>query len=84
MELLDSVLKVIGFIVIAGGGLSLIVFHVFKYLGEKWLDSKFEERLQALKHEHGKELERLRFKISTALDRATKLHQREFDVLPDA
>ncbi len=30
------------------------------------------------------ELEGLRFKVSALLDRATKLHQREFEVLPEA
>jgi hypothetical protein len=29
-------------------------------------------------------LEQLRFKISSLLDRTTKLHQREFEVLPEA
>jgi hypothetical protein len=84
METLDQLLKVIGGIVLAGGGLSLIVYQAFKHLAAKWLDARFEERLQALKHQHGKEIEELRFKISTMLDRATKLHQREFEVLPEA
>src|SRR5713226_6531111 len=84
MDTLDQVLKVIGWIVLAGGGLSLIVYQVFKQLATKWLDAKFEERQQALKHQHGQEIEQLRFKISALLDRATKLHQREFEVLPEA
>jgi hypothetical protein len=71
-------------VVLAGGGLSVIVYQAFKHLAARWLDSKFDERLQALKHQHGKELEQLRFKIAALLDRATKLHQREFEVLPDA
>lgn len=84
METLDQLLKAVGGIVLAGGGLSLIVYQAFKHLAAKWLDARFEERLQALRHQHGKETEELRFKISTMLDRATKLHQREFEVLPEA
>ena len=68
----------------AGGGVSLIVYQAFKYLAVKWLDARFEERLQDLKHQHGKEIEELRFKISAMLDRTVKLHQREFEVLPEA
>ncbi len=84
METLDQVLKIVGALVVAGGSLSLIVYQVFKHLAAKWLDAKFEERLQTLKHQHDKEIEELRFKISALLDRATKLHQREFEVLPEA
>jgi len=40
--------------------------------------------LQSLKHEHDQEIEGLRFKIAALLDRAVKLHQREFEVLPEA
>lgn len=84
MDELNAVLKLVGGVVVAGGGLSYIVFQTFKRLGAKWLDARFEERLQALKHTQQKELEQLRYKISALLDRTVKLHQREFDVLPEA
>ena len=84
MEILDSFLKLVGAVVVAGGSLSLLIYQIFKHLAAKWLDSRFDERLQALKHEHGKQLEQLRFKISALLDRAAKLHQREFEVLPES
>jgi len=84
MEALDQVLKLVGGLVVAGVSLSLIVYQAFKHLAVKWLDARFDERLQAIKHEHEKEIERLRFNISALLDRATKLHQREFEVLPEA
>jgi hypothetical protein len=84
MDSLDQVFRFIGALVLTGGGISLIVFQAFKHLATRWLDSKFEERLQAVRHAHEKEIEALRFKISGLLDRATKLHQREFEVLPEA
>lgn len=84
MDALEPLLKLVGGIVVAGGGLSLIVYQAFKHLAAKWLDARFEERLQALKHEQQKELEQLRYKVSALLDRTVKLHQREFDVLPEA
>jgi hypothetical protein len=83
METFNRALEIVGGVVVAGGGLSLIVYQVFKALAVKWLDARFEERLQALKHEHGKEIEGLRFKIAALLDRTTKLHAREFEVLPE-
>lgn len=74
MEPLNDILRLVGTLVLAGGGLSLIVYQTFKHLAAKWLDARFEERLQALKHEQQKEIEQLRLKISTLLDRAVKLH----------
>ncbi len=55
---------------------------IFKQLGEKWLSAKFSERLEAYKHAQQTELERLKFNINALMDRTTKLHQYEFDVLP--
>jgi hypothetical protein len=86
METFDLFIKIVGIVGIVGAaivGLTLIVLKIVTHVSGKWLDAKFDERLQALKHQHGKEIERLRFKISTLLDRATKLHQREFEVLPE-
>jgi len=50
---------------------------------DKWLDSKFSHRLEALKHAHNQEIERLRSNINAALDRTFKLNQHEFEVLPE-
>ncbi|WLA79248.1 hypothetical protein [Bradyrhizobium elkanii] len=48
------------------------------------LTARFNERLEDYKHKQQRELEELRFKINSLMDRTTKLHQREFDVLPEA
>lgn len=58
-------------------------YAVFKYMGDKWLTAKFAERLEVFKHLQQQELERLRFRINGLLDRAVKLNQREFEVLPE-
>src|ERR1700736_1981739 len=81
---LQVILAPIGALVAGGGILSIIVFGTFKLLGEKWLNSKFDERLAAYKHEQQKELEHLRFRINSLMDRTAKLHQREFDIVPEA
>lgn len=51
---------------------------------DKWLANRFQGQLDALKHAQAQEIERLRAKIAGMLDRATKLHQHEFEVLPEA
>jgi hypothetical protein len=55
-----------------------------RMFSEKWLNAKFEESLAAYKHEQQKELEHLKFSINAQMDRATKLHRREFEALPEA
>lgn len=80
----DMIFKAVGFIVIAGGGIGAISLAIFKGFGEKWLDGKFAKRMAVFHHEHERELERLRFEINSLMDRKLKLHQKEFDVLPEA
>jgi hypothetical protein len=75
---------IFGFGAIGVGGIGVISYWLFKLFSEKWLNAKFEERLASYKHEQQKELEQLRFKINALMDRTTKLHQREFEVLPEA
>ena len=49
---------------------------------DKWLTRHFQGQLDNLKHVQAQEIERLRAKIAGMLDRVTKLHQHEFEVLP--
>lgn len=75
---------------LAGGGAIVIAaiagfsYWLFKLFSEKWLTAKFNERLEDYKHKQQRELEELKFKINALMDRTTKLHQREFEVLPEA
>ncbi|WP_062630486.1 hypothetical protein [Devosia sp. Leaf64] len=57
-------------------------YWAFQTFADKWLQSKFDERLEELRHEQTRELEHLRFSISTMMDRTTKLHEREYQTLP--
>jgi hypothetical protein len=69
---------------VGGGVVTGLALGLFKIFGERWIASKFEQRLEAYRHEHSRDLEQLKFEISKLFDRTTKLHQREFDVLPKA
>lgn len=76
--------SVLGALVVSGGGGAAIGVGLFKVFGAKWLDSRFDERLQKLRHDHDREIEELRFRISSLLDRSNRLTAREFEVLPEA
>jgi hypothetical protein len=60
-----------------------VAFGLFRFLGEKWIESKFAERLEAYKHAKVKNLEEVRFRISSIFNRVTKLHDKEFEILPE-
>jgi hypothetical protein len=64
-------------------GAAAVGYGLFKWLGEKWIDQKFEKQMEAYKTEQSRELERLRHKINGVFDRTIRLHTKEFEVLPD-
>jgi hypothetical protein len=84
MDFLSNLLATIGAVVIGAGAVGAFAWWLFRLFSEKWLNAKFEESLAAYKHEQQKELEHLKFEINAQMDRATKLHQREFEALPEA
>lgn len=63
-------------------GATGLAWLAFQWLGKRWLESQFAERLERFKHVQNEEIERLRFRINALMDRTTKLHQHEFEVLP--
>ncbi|WP_438751996.1 hypothetical protein [Pararhizobium sp. O133] len=76
------------FAILGAAGLSIAVvigsaYGIFKFLGEKWITQKFSEQLEAYKSEQTRELERLRHRINGVFDRTKRLHDREFELLPD-
>jgi len=60
-----------------GGGVAVVIaltgvaYWLFQTFSAKWLETRFSERLESYRHE-----------LSTLLDRATRLHAQEFEVLP--
>jgi len=82
-EILTEVLKLIGGVATIVTASSAIAYLLFRTLATKWIESRFSERLEAFKHQQNQEIEHLRFRINTMMDWNVKLHQREFDVLPE-
>lgn len=70
-------------LLVSGGVFTVFAFWLFRLLGEKWLNNRFSRNLEDLRHKQAGEIERFRFQISTLLDRASKVHQREYEVLPE-
>lgn len=78
----NEVFEYIGKALVIGGVSSAVAYQAFKHFAAKWLDARFQKNFQQLVHDQNKEIERLKNELTKSFDRATKLHQREFDVLP--
>ena len=83
----DPVRDVFAFLAYGGilsAAAATIAWFVFRTFSDKWLASRFNERLERLKHDQQQEIEQLRGRINALLDRTTKLNQREYEVVPEA
>jgi hypothetical protein len=75
---------VIGQIVAAGGGGAIIAFSIFAFLGKRWIESQFEKRLEEFRSRQNQELEKYKAKIGALFNKITKIHEKEFKILPEA
>ena len=80
----EQALKFLGEIIAYGGGAAVVAYLVFQFLGKTWIENKFSQRLDHLKHQQALELQKLRVEIDSLLSGAIKLQEREFQVLPEA
>tara|TARA_R110002074_G_scaffold274395_1_gene445907 strand:- start:65 stop:787 length:723 start_codon:yes stop_codon:yes gene_type:complete len=84
MDMLIKVASTLGSITLIVGVLGGAVWAFLKLFSEKMIESKFSKELEAFKHVQQRELEQLKFAINSSLDRTSKLHQHEFETLPEA
>lgn len=75
---------VLGITAVSAAAIVAAAFAGIKWFGERWITAKFSERLEAFKHAQQQEIEHLKFQINASMDRAVKLHQKEFEVVPEA
>ena len=80
----DDIQRFVIEVITVGGGAAAIAYGIFVWLGKKWLEGKFAERLEAFKHEHTLQLEQYKYEINSLFNRVSKIHEREFEVLPTA
>jgi len=84
MPTTEQVIKFITELAAYSGGAAAISYLLFQYLGKTWIENKFAQRLDTLKHQHELEPQRLRIEIDSLLSGAIKLQEREFQYLPEA
>lgn len=71
-----------GKLVLYGGGAVGIAYGLFIFLGKKWIENRFATRLQEYKSIQDRDLENVRYLINTLFSRVTKIHEKEYEVLP--
>lgn len=80
----EEILNYIGELMLYGGSSVAIAYTVFVFIGKKWMDNRFSKELQKHKNKLDGELEDVKFKIKSLFNRATKIHEKEFEILPEA
>jgi hypothetical protein len=81
---MDEVTKFVLQMIAYGGGSAAVAYLLFQWLGKTWIENKFAQRLDQLRHHQALELQRLRVEIDAMLSGALKLQEKEFAVLPEA
>ncbi|PMR68275.1 hypothetical protein [Halomonas heilongjiangensis] len=82
--IIDDFLKFLGQVIAYGGGSAVVAYLLFQYFGKTWIENKFAQRLDQLRHQQALELQKLRVEIDAMLSGALKLQEKEFLVLPEA
>ena len=76
--------NIVVLVVAAGGSGAAVAYTLFKWLGQNWIEQRFKAQIERLKHEQNKEIESLRHRIQSLFSRISKIHEKEFEVLPKA
>ena len=79
-EFVQWLLTAVGFLGLSGAA----AWAAVTFLGKRWIESKFEERMAGFKHAQAIELARMRVDIEAMLAGAVKLQSAEFEMLPAA
>ncbi len=80
----DEIVKFVGQIVVVGGGAATISLLLFQWLGKQWLETWFQKNLATHENALDRQLEDHRYQINSLFSRVSKIHEKEFDVLPTA
>jgi hypothetical protein len=80
----DGFIKLIGQVVLYGGGSVGIGWLLLQKSAERWVDAHFAKRQKEFEHEQAKELQRIKAKLDTVIQGSLKLQEREFKIIPEA
>ncbi|WP_204153844.1 hypothetical protein [Leptolyngbya sp. CCY15150] len=70
-------------VLLAGGSATVISLSLLKWLGDKWITHQLSQKLESFKRQQSELLEQYRYQINARFNRITKIHEKEFEVLPE-
>src|SRR5579862_9407959 len=83
-QIFQGAVKFAGSLLVYGGGSAAVAYAIFRFLGRSWLDQHFKTSLEQLKHDQQKQIEFVRHGINSRFSRISRIHEKEFEVLPKA
>lgn len=69
----EKIFEFLAGILVYGGGAAVIAYLIFTFLGKKTVETWFTKRLKKFEYD-----------LSSLFNRVTKIHEKEFEVLPEA
>ncbi|MDP9996474.1 hypothetical protein J2W28_006947 [Variovorax boronicumulans] len=79
---MDNFWEAVGKLVATGGGAAIVTYGLVQWLGKRWIENQFNERLEKFKSDQQAVVARLRVEIESTLSGVLKVQEREFAVLP--
>jgi len=84
MPATNQIYNFLGEVITYGGSSAGVAYVLFQFLGKRWIENKFAEKLEQLRHTQALELQRLRVEIDSMLSGAIKIQDKEYEILPEA
>lgn len=66
---------------LVGGSSTVIAYGVFRWLGSKWIETKFARQLESARHDNAKELEQLKVQLDSSLKNRLRLEEKRFQAI---
>ena len=81
-EIIKNLNELLGHFLIIFGLSGSTAYGWFRFLGQKWIEQKFSKSLEEFKHEQAKEIAKQQLQIDSIFNRVSKLHDKEYEILP--
>jgi len=79
-NIFEFIVKIIAY----AGSAAAAAYAIFLFLGKKWIENLFDERIKRYVHKLDRELEEFKYELNSRFNGVTRRREREFEILPEA